>query len=232
MRRTFALAAFTALMLVGLPTALQAAAVTGFSYQMPKLSAPDPGLTRYLQQDRAKLYREYAALFIDPDFADQDFSSFEQATSWTVDSAAPGLVVLVGGQSSYTGGAHGYAFLRALIWDKARGAAIPFAGLFSNATAVRSLLTASYCRALDKERFVRRGEPTPVDDMFGGCPDLLKDATVYPTKLVYGKYSRIAINLAPYAAGPYAEGSYDLEIVIPKGLKQLAKPQYQALFPG
>jgi hypothetical protein len=25
---------------------------------------------------------------------------------------------------------------------------------------------------------------------------------------------------------------YDLEIVIPKGLKPLVKPQYQALFPG
>lgn len=33
-------------------------------------------------------------------------------------------------------------------------------------------------------------------------------------------------------AGRYAEGIYDLEMVIPKGLKQMVKPQYRALFPG
>ena len=40
------------------------------------------------------------------------------------------------------------------------------------------------------------------------------------------------MSLGAYTAGPYAEGSYDLEIMIPKGLKALVKPQYQALFPG
>jgi hypothetical protein len=214
------------------PGAAWAAPVTGFAYDMPKLPAPDPALSRYLQQDRAKVYRDYAALFADPDLSAEDFSSYESATNWTVDSILPGVKILVAGRASYTGGAHGYAFVDSVIWDSKAGAPISFAGLFTNPSAARALLNPAYCRALDRERVARRGEPTPKDDMFGACPDLFKEAEAYPAKPVYGKYSRIAISLAPYVAGPYSDGIYDLEIFIPKGLKALVKPQYQALFPG
>ena len=167
------------------PGGALAAPVTGFSYGMPKLPAPNPALSRHLQQDRAKVYRDYAALFADPDLSEEDLSGYESTTNWMVDSILPGVTVLLAGRSSYTGGAHGYAFVDSLIWDSKLGAPISFAGLFAN-----------------------------------------------PAKPVYGKYSRIAISLAPYVGGPYSEGIYDLEIVIPKGLKALVKPQYQALFPG
>ena len=164
MRKTFLSALMAASITALLPGGLAAAPVTGFSYQMPKLAAPDPALLRYLQQDRAKQYRDYAALFADPDMADQDFSSFENTTSWTVDSALPGLTILTGGRSSYTGGAHGYAYADVVIWDAKDGAALSFAGLFSNPAAARALLTPAYCRALNKERLNRRGEPTSPDD--------------------------------------------------------------------
>jgi len=70
------------------------------------------------------------------------------------------------------------------------------------------------------------------DAIFGDCPKLFESAEIWPDKPVYGKFSRIGMSLGAYTAGPYAEGSYDLEIIIPKGLKALVKPQYQALFPG
>lgn len=219
--------------LIGLaPGGALAGPVTGFSYGMPKLPAPNLALSRYLQQDRAKVYKGYAELFADPELSDEELSGYESTTNWMVDSILPGVTVLLAGRSSYTGGAHGYAFVDSLIWDSNLGAPISFAGLFSNPAAARALLNPAYCRALERERLARRGEPTPTDDMFGACPDSFKEAEAYPAKPVYGKYSRIAISLAPYVAGPFSEGSYDLEIVIPKGLKSLVKPQYQALFPG
>ena len=219
--------------LIGLaPGGALAAPVTGFSYGMPKLPAPNPALSRHLQQDRAKVYRDYAALFADPDLSEEDLSGYESTTNWMVDSILPGVTVLLAGRSSYTGGAHGYSFVDSLIWDSKAGLPVSFAGLFTNPAAARALFNPSYCRALDRERLARRGEPTPKDDMFGACPDLFKEAEAYPAKPVYGKYSRIAISLSPYVGGPYSEGMYDLEIVIPKGLKPLVKPQYQALFPG
>ncbi len=233
MHKNSFLAALLLVTLIGsLPRATQAAPVTGFTYQMPKLAASDPALTRYLQQDRAKVYRGYAELFADPEVSEEEVSGYESTTNWMVDSVLPGLTVLLAGRSSYTGGAHGYAFVDSLIWASKAGAPISFAGLFTNPSAARALLNPAYCRALNRDRLARRGEPTPADDMFGACPDLFKEAEAYPTKPVYGKYSRIAISLAPYVAGPFSEGSYDLEIVIPKGLKPLVKPQYQALFPG
>lgn len=215
---------------ISLPAA--AAPVQGFSYTLPRLTPPVPGLLRYLQQDRAKTYKDYAPLFSDPDFADQDFSSFESSTDWTLNNRLPGLIILIAGRSSYTGGAHGFAFADPLIWDVAADRPVRFAGLFSNPAAARALLTPAYCRALDRERRVRRGAPTAPDEMFGDCPNLFDGPSAYPTKPVNGKYSRIAIAIAPYVAGPYVEGGYDLEIFIPKGLKPLVKPQYQALFPG
>ena len=84
--------------LIGLaPGGALAAPVTGFSYGMPKLPAPNPALSRHLLQDRAKVYRDYAALFADPDLGEEDLSGYESATNRMVDSALPGLTVLLAG---------------------------------------------------------------------------------------------------------------------------------------
>ncbi len=208
------------------------AKVTGFTYSWPRDMTRYPALVRYLQTDRTKAYADYAPLFDAPVDMGPPSSTFESSTEWAVRNELPGLIALAATRYSYTGGAHGLGFVEALLWDTRAGKKVSFAGLFTNPAAAKALLTPLYCRALDKERLVRRGEPTPRDDIFGDCPDLMKDGEIWPDKPVYGKYSRIAISLSPYTAGPYAEGSYDLEIIIPKGLKRLVKVEYRSLFPG
>lgn len=229
---THILAGLAFALIAAAPVEAAPAKVTGFSYNWPKDLTRFPALVRYLQTDRTKSYADYAPLFGEPVEAGPPSSTFESSTLWTVRNEMPGLLALAGTRYSYTGGAHGLGFVEALLWDTRANKRMEFAGLFTNPAAAKSLLTPLYCRALDKERLVRRGEPTPKDDIFGECPDLMKDAQIWPDKPVYGKYSRIAISLSPYAAGPYVEGSYDLEIVIPKGLKPLVKVQYRSLFPG
>lgn len=206
--------------------------VTGFTYSWPRDMTRYPALVRYLQTDRTKAYVDYAPAFDTIPEGAPDSSGYESSTVWTVRSELPGLLALTGTRYSFTGGAHGLGFTEALLWDTRAGKRISFAGLFINPAAAKALLTPLYCRALDKERIVRRGVPTPRDDLFGDCPDLLKDAQIWPDKPAYGKYSRITISLPPYAAGPYVEGSYDLEIVIPKRLKPLVRVDYRSLFPG
>ena len=142
------------------------------------------------------------------------------------------FIILVGSRATYTGGAHGYGYTDSLIWDAKAATPVSFAGLFTDPKAAEALLTPLYCKALDAERLVKRGTATPKDDLFGECPKLFESGKIWPDKPVYGKFSRISMSFGPYAVGPYVEGSYDLEIVIPKGLKQLVKPQYRALFPG
>ena len=156
----------------------------------------------------------------------------QETAVWTVDTVLPGLVVLKGDRSNYSGGAHGYGFSDALIWDSKANKVLRFDGLFTDSAAAKALITPFYCKALDEARRDVRSEPTPKDDIFGKCPDLYKEAVVTPTTIVGGKYGRLAITLAPYVAGPYSEGEYGLSIYIPDGLKTLIKPQYRGLFPG
>jgi len=220
------------LSLLATPLAAAPAKVTGFSYVWPKTLEKTPALVAYLKKDRAAQYKDYAPLFNEPSEAGPPLDSYENGTSWTVQTTLPGLLILTGQRWAFIGGAHGYGYTDSLIWDVKAARVTPFSGLFTNPKAAEALLTPLYCRALDKERLVKRGEPTPRDDIFGDCPKLFESAEIWPDKPVYGKFSRIGMSLGAYTAGPYAEGSYDLEIIIPKGLKALVKPQYQALFPG
>ncbi|MFM5913455.1 MAG: hypothetical protein ACKOPR_01730 [Chakrabartia godavariana] len=218
--------------LPGLPAQAAPAKVTGFKYEWPKALEATPALIAWLKKDRAAVYKDYAPLFNEAPEAGPGLDSYENGTSWTIQTRLASLIVLTASRWSYTGGAHGYGFTDSLIWDAGASVAVPFAGLFTNARAAEALLTPLYCRALDKARMEKRGEPTARDDMFGDCPKLFESAKIWPDKPVYAKFSRIAMSLGAYTAGPYAEGSYDLEIIIPKGLKPLVKPQYRALFPG
>lgn len=223
------------LAVLGLITAPALAApqkVTGFEYTWPKELEKTPALVAWLKKDRAKQYKEYAQLFTEePEFG-PPLSSYDDTTSWSVQTRLGQLIILVGGRGSYTGGAHGYGYTDSLIWDAKTSKPVAFAGLFTNPKAAEALLTPLYCKALDEERREKRGEDTPKDDIFGDCPKLFESGKIWPDKPVYAKFSRISMSFGPYAVGPYAEGTYDLEVVIPKGLKQLVKPEYRPLFPG
>ncbi len=223
---------FITFSLLAAPLAAAPAKVTGFSYVWPKTLEKTPALVAYLKKDRAAQYKDYAPLFNAPPEAGPPLDSYENQTNWTVQTTLPGMMILTGLRWAYTGGAHGYGYTDSLIWDVKAAKGVAFSGLFTNPKAAEALLTPLYCRALDKERLVKRGEPTPRDDIFGDCPKLFESVEIWPDKPVYGKFSRIAMSLDAYTAGPYSEGSYDLEIVIPKGMKALVKPQYRALFPG
>ena len=221
-----------ALALVTTPVPAASPRVTGFEYSWAKDLERTPALVAWLKKDRAAQYRDYAQLFVEePEFG-PPLSAYENTTNWTVQTRLAQLIILTAGRASYTGGAHGYGFTDTLIWDAKTSKPVPFAGLFANPGAAEALLTPLYCKALDVERRERRGESTPPDDIFGLCPKLFETGKIWPDKPVYNKFSRIAMSFGPYAVGPYAEGTYDLEIVIPKGLKALVKPEYRVLFPG
>ena len=231
--RTAAFATLLALVpataLVAAPKAVE---VTGFTFTWPASLKRWPALVRYLDIRKANARAAYAENFPDTLDPDQDTSSYEDLTEWVLNTELPGLVVLKADRYGFSGGAHGYGFTDALMWDTRANVPLRLDGLFTKPAAAKALLTPAWCKALDKERLARRGEPTPRDDIFGACPDLYKDVVAYPGTIVGGKYGRIQIHAGPYVAGSYAEGQYDAAIYIPKGLKALVKPQYRALFPG
>jgi hypothetical protein len=92
-------------------------------------------------------------------------------------------------------------------------------------------LRGPFCDSLDRERAVRRGEPVnraSGDDF---------DACIAPSEqtLILGStdrkhFNRIGILVSPYAAGPYAEGSYDITVPVTPAVLQAVKPEFRATF--
>lgn len=158
-------------------------------------------------------------------------SMFGVHTEWVVKAQTPQLLSLVGNLSGYTGGAHGSAGTAALLWDRAADREVPLTALFTDRTKALATIRSAYCKALDAARLNKRGYVLGKASGFTDCPPF-SDLTVAPAGNVGGKFSRILIIADPYVAGSWAEGDYEVELVIPKAMIPFVAPAYRASFPG
>ncbi len=208
-----------------------------FEFSYPKAAGDVPELAAWLDRSLAARRSELATQAArGREAARADgfpYNKYSSATAWEAVADLPGWLSLSAEVSSYEGGAHPNYGFATLVWDKAGKRALRPVALFTSAGAVDGALGEELCERLNAERAKRRGAPVAEGstELFDTC------VKVDETNLLLGSrggthFDRIGIQIAPYLAGPYAEGGYDLEIVIPKGLKALVKPQYQALFPG
>lgn len=156
---------------------------------------------------------------------------FNLHTEWVVKGQTPQLLSLVGNVSSYTGGAHGSAGTTALLWNRAVDREVPLTTLFTDRTKALATIRPAYCKALDAARLERRGYVLGKASGFAECPPF-SDLTVAPAGNVGGKFSRILIIADPYVAGSWAEGPYEVELVIPKPMIPFVAPAYRTSFPG
>jgi hypothetical protein len=150
---------------------------------------------------------------------------------WKVAAALPAWLSLSQSLSVFEGGAHPNTGFDSLVWDRRAGVERPPLDLFTSPEALDAAIRAPFCDALDRERAARRGEP--VDR--GGGDEF--DACVRPSgqAVVLGssdrkRFTRIGILVAPYAAGPYAEGSYDITVPVTPAVLQAVKPEFRAAF--
>ncbi len=158
-------------------------------------------------------------------------SMFGVHTEWVVKSQTPQLLSLVGNLSGYTGGAHGSAGTTALLWDRATDREVPLTVLFTDRAKALATIRPAYCKALDVARLDKRGEVFGKASGFADCPPF-RDLTVAPAGNVGGKFSRILVIADPYVAGSWAEGDYEVELVIPKAMIPIVPAAYRASFPG
>ena len=145
---------------------------------------------------------------------------------WTVAADTARLLALSGMIYAYTGGAHGNTGYDTVIWDKAAGKKIAITELFSDRAKARAIIEPLVCTLLADEQKARRGGEKLGGD-FDKCPALTEAAL-----LPYGGAGPVASSLrvifAPYVAGPYVEGSYELTLPWPEAVKPLVKPEYRA----
>lgn len=206
-----------------------------FAYAYPAAAAGIPALKAQMDNEMAKARAELASIAKEGESAakaeDFEFNPFDQSTKWTVVTDLPGWLSLKRDYYEFTGGAHGNYGTGALLWDKAAGQARDVMTLFVSKAAFDAALRPAFCNALDKQRAERRG--APVDrtsgDSFDDCL-APSDVTVLLGSSNKQQFNRIGLIADPYAAGPYAEGSYEVTLPVTPALLKAVKPEYRAAF--
>ncbi|HYC94265.1 MAG TPA: hypothetical protein VEB39_01045 [Sphingomicrobium sp.] len=66
--------------------------------------------------------------------------------------------------------------------------------------------------------------------MFDECPSLDEIAIIPTDDKGNGRFEILVLVASPYVAGPYAEGSYDIELKVTPELIAALKTEYRASF--
>jgi hypothetical protein len=151
-------------------------------------------------------------------------------TKYTTSGQTARLLSLAKSYYAFTGGAHGNGGTTPLLWDRSLGKEIKFASLFRTPIAYGPPVRAAYCRALGAERRKRRGpdyQPNSMVPEFDACPKF-SDLSLIPSGSPH--FRQLHIIAAPYTAGPYSEGEYDIVLPVTPDLLAALKPEYRASF--
>lgn len=206
-----------------------------FTYSWPAAAARIAALDARLESDMAK-DRAEATATADADRKERGrdsipFNGHYFDKQWAVYGDGARLLSLAAQVSTFTGGAHGNTGYAQILWDKAAGRAIAPADLFADPAAAFALLGRPYCAGLDRQRAEKRQEPLPLkgDDWRTQCPPLGEQVLV-PAAEKNGRFDSFTILLGPYAAGPYAEGTYQVDVPVTAAIRALVRPEYRPSF--
>ena len=159
-----------------------------------------------------------------------DFNGYQSSTDYQTAGQSPRVLSLFVDASAYTGGAHPNHGTNALLWDRQAAREIKIADLFAEPANRDRLLTQRWCDALNKAREEKRGEPVTGSDMFDECPKLDEIAIVPTDKDGNARFERLILTASPYVAGPYVEGSYEIDLPVTADLIAALKADYQPSF--
>jgi hypothetical protein len=210
-------------------------AMRDFAYSWPAEVSAIPELTARLTADRDKLLAEQKADWDEAlrEFADGDCTGCvnrDYAMGWDVVADLPRFLSLSGAWNVYSGGAHGNYAWEALVWDREANKAFDPKAMFTSPAALQGALGPSWCKALKAERVEKLGaEYAADDDGIFPCPPIA-DLTVLVGSSDGKSFNRIGLIAAPYVAGSYAEGAYEVTLPVSPKVLAVVKPEYKAAF--
>lgn len=206
-----------------------------FEYSYPQAAGDTEGLAGWLDERLERERQQLASRAAQGREEARDngfpFNSYSSETAWEVVADLPGWLSLSADQSYYYGGAHPNYGFDTIVWNKEEGASVEPITFFTSPAALDKAIGAQLCEALNEERAKRRGEPVEEgsDDTFDACikPD--------ETNLLLGStnganFNRIGIQIAPYLAGPYVEGSYEFTFPVTPELLEVVREEYRDAF--
>lgn len=213
-------------------TANRESQLLDFEYSWPQAIAAEPQLVARLNEDLSKNYDEALKNARENKADTEKFAApFNQnmfTRIWTLVGQTPRLFSLVDNTSTFTGGAHPNHATSALLWDRSSHEGVPLTQLFQSADAFEGALRPHFCKLLDAERLKRRQGET-LDGDFSKCPPF-SDLTIAPVGSGNGPFKSIQLIADPYVAGPYAEGSYEIEVPVSAALVAALKPEFRGDF--
>lgn len=203
-----------------------------FEYSWPEAISPEPQLVARLKEDLSKSYDEALKNARENKADTEKYSApFNQNSFlriWTLEGQTPRLFSLVSNTDTFTGGAHPNHTTSAVLWDRSNHQQIELAQLFQSAEAFETALRPQFCKLLDAERLKRRQGET-LDGDFSKCPPF-SDLTIAPAGTGNGPFRTVQLIADPYVAGPYSEGSYEIEVPVSAGLVAALKPEFRGDF--
>ena len=159
------------------------------------------------------------------------FNPYDLVSTWSVVTDLPGWLSLSNEPYSFTGGAHGNTGYDGILWDKKAHQDRKPESLFLSAAAMEKVLRPAMCDKLDAERSKRREEKVVRDpeDWASACI-ALKDTTIILGSSNRTTFNRIGFIMAPYSAGPYVEGTYEVTLPVTNAVLAAIKPEFRSAF--
>ena len=205
-----------------------------FHYGWSAEAAAVPQLVERFRKDMGNVKSKLlAGAREDKAFRDKEgmeFPGHMSSTEYETAGQSARLLSLRGEVGAYTGGAHGNYGTNAILWDRSAAREIKDSDLFAEAANRDRLLTQRWCDALNKAREEKREEPVGGDGLFDDCPNLDEIAVIPTDKDRNGRFERLVRVAAPYVAGAYAEGSYEIDLAVTPDLIAALRSEYRAAF--
>jgi hypothetical protein len=214
--------------------AAAAAPVYKYSYTYPAQARAIAPLRAWLEADKARGQAKFARQAVAAQReAKKDgfpYRMYDATRTWKLVTDTPRFLSLSRENWEYTGGAHGNTGYDSLLWDKAARVRLQPAAVFNSPKALYASIRKSFCGQLDRARSQRRGEPVVRDKgMFDDCIDPAEQVLILGSS-GGGRINRIGFIIAPYNAGSYAEGTYDVTLPVTPAILAQVKPAYRGAF--
>ncbi|QVM84208.1 PdaC/SigV domain-containing protein [Novosphingobium decolorationis] len=204
-----------------------------FQFSYPAKAAAIPELRSWFEARRSAARAELAsASRRDREEAEKSgypFHPHSFGANWQVVTDLPDWLSLSSEFYTFTGGAHGMSGFDARVWNRKTATLQRATDLFTSPEALSGALRTRFCKALDDKRIERRGGPLDPEGTFSECIDPVRQ-TVLLGSSNGATFDRIGFQIAPYEAGPYAEGSYEITLPVDGAVMRALKPQYRASF--
>ena len=201
-----------------------------FSFTYPESLGQIPALKDRLDEqanrEQSDLQRAAREASVEAREEGFPYNRYMVTIEWRLAGQAGDWLSLIENGTTYFGGAHGNYGLSSVLWHSGAQRLLEPINLFESQEALADALGDRFCVALDAQRMARRGgELTDSDDMFGRCPALEELELVLLSNGT--KFDRLMLYAAPYVAGPYAEGDYEVELGVDEAIRAAVKQRYR-----